>query len=162
MLERRGVKMKLQEALGKADEVMERLGPYCAKFEVAGSIRRQKGEVKDIDIVLIPNNPWELAYTIGHLGEIILHGEKITRLNYNGTQVDIYYANPKTWATLLLIRTGSKFNNIRLCSRAQSLGMKLKANGDGIIDADGQLIPIESEEQVYKVLGLPYQEPWER
>jgi len=40
--------------------------------------------------------------------------------------------------------------------------MKLKANGDGIVDVDGQLIPIESEEQVYNILRLPYQEPWER
>jgi DNA polymerase/3'-5' exonuclease PolX len=40
--------------------------------------------------------------------------------------------------------------------------MKLKANGDGIIGKDGQLIPMESEKQIYDILKLPYQEPWER
>ena len=154
--------MKLQEALAIANEAYHRLKPHCEKIIVAGSIRRQKAVVRDIDIVLIPSNPGLLSYEIDRLGPPIKDGEKLRRVNFNGTKVDIYYANPKTWATLLLIRTGSKKNNIRLCSRAQSLGMKLKANGDGIIDVDGKLIEIESEEQVYKVLGLPYQEPWQR
>ena len=154
--------MKLKEALSIADEVIERLSPYCLRIEVAGSIRRQKPEVRDIDIVLIPADAWELDKEIDRLGSSILDGEKLRRVEYNGTQVDIYFANQKTWATLLLIRTGSKENNIRLCSWARDLGKKLKANGDGIIDVAGQLIPIESEEQVYQILGLPYQEPWER
>ncbi len=154
--------MKLQEALSKASEVYYRLKPYCQKIEVAGSIRRQKAEVRDIDLVLIPDDLGKLSYEIGHLGMPILQGKKLTRINFNGTQLDIYYATPKTWATLLLIRTGSKENNIRLCSQARSLGMKLKANGDGIIGKDGQLIPIESEEQIYEILGLKYREPWER
>lgn len=154
--------MKLQEALMLADEVMERLQPHCQRIEVAGSVRRQKSEVKDIDFVLIPSNPGSLSQEIDRLGLPILGGEKLRRVSYKGTQVDLYYATPQTWATLLLIRTGSKENNIRLCSRARRLGMKLKANGDGIIGKDGQLIPIESEEQVYDILGLPYKEPWQR
>jgi len=154
--------MKLQEALRVANEVYYRLKPHCEKIIVAGSIRRQKPEVKDIDIVLIPSSPGKLSQEIASLGPPILDGEKLKRVNYNGTQVDLYFATEQTWATLLLIRTGSTENNIRLCKRARSLGMKLKANGDGIIGKDGQLIPIESEAQVYKVLGLRYQEPWER
>jgi len=154
--------MKLAEAQGIANEIYFLLKPHCTKIEIVGSIRRQKPEVKDIDIVLIPSNTWELSKEIDRLGPPIMDGEKLRRVEYKGTQVDLYYATPETWATLLLIRTGSKENNIRLCSRARYLGMKLKANGDGIIGIDGQLIPIESEEQIYKELGLPYQEPWQR
>jgi DNA polymerase/3'-5' exonuclease PolX len=154
--------MKLEEALRVANEVYYRLKPYCEKIIVAGSIRRQKAEVRDIDIVLIPNNPGKLSQEIDRLGPPIMDGEKLRRFEYNGTQVDLYYATQETWATLLLIRTGSKENNIRLCSRARRLGMKLKANGDGIIGKDGQLIQIESEQQIYEILGLKYQEPWER
>lgn len=141
---------------------INRLKPHCKEIEVVGSIRRQKPEVRDIDFVLIPSNAGQLSQEIDRLGPPIMDGEKLRRINYNGTQVDIYYATPQTWATLLLIRTGSKENNIRLCSRARRLGMKLKANGDGIIGKDGQLIPIESEKQIYDILKLPYQEPWER
>lgn len=154
--------MKLQEAQSIANEVYYRLKPYCEKIIVAGSIRRQKAEVRDIDIVLVPSKPWDLMHAVLDLGSSSVAGEKLRRVEYNGTQVDIYYATPKSWATLLLIRTGSKENNIRLCSRARNLGMKLKANGDGVIDVDGKLILIESEEQVYKVLKLPFKEPWER
>jgi len=154
--------MKLQEALSIFNEIYYRLKPHCEKIIAAGSIRRQKDEIRDIDIVLIPTNPGQLSQEIDRLGPPIADGEKLRRVEYNGTQVDIYYANQKTWATLLLIRTGSRENNIGLCSQAQSLGMKLKANGDGIIDAGGHLIPIESEEQIYQILGLPYHEPWER
>jgi DNA polymerase/3'-5' exonuclease PolX len=154
--------MKLPEAQAIASEVYYRLKPHCKRIEVAGSVRRQKAEVRDIDFVLVPDNPGQLSQEIDRLGPPIKDGEKLRRFDYNGTQIDLYYATQETWATLLLIRTGSKWNNIRLCKLAQSLGMKLKANGDGIIDVDGQLIPIESEKQIYDILGLSYQEPWER
>lgn len=156
--------MKLAEAQRIANEVYYQLKPHCQreKIEVVGSIRRLKPEIKDVDIVLIPSNPGMLSQEIDRLGPPIMDGEKLRRINYNGTQVDLYYATPRTWATLLFIRTGSTGNNIRLCSRARRLGMKLKANGDGIIGKDGQLIPIESEKQIYEILGLKYQEPWER
>ncbi len=154
--------MKLAEALRVANEVYYRLKPHCEKIMVAGSIRRQKPEVKDVDIVLIPSYPMKLSGEIDRLGPPIKDGDKLRRVEYKGTQIDLYYATPQTWATLLLIYTGSKGNNIRLCSRARRLGMKLKANGDGIIGVDGQLIPIESEQQIYEILGLKYQEPWER
>ena len=154
--------MNLKEAQAKADEVYQRLKPHCKKIEVADSVRRLKAEVKNIVFVLIPSNFGKLSQEIDRLGPPIMDGDKLRRVEYNGTQVDLYYATPENWATLLLIRTGSTGNNIRLCSRARRLGMKLKANGDGIIGADGQLIPIESEEQIYEILELPYQEPWER
>jgi len=154
--------LKLAEAQRIANEVYYRLKPHCTKIEVAGSIRRLKAEVKDVDIVLIPANPGMLSQEIDRLGPPIMDGEKLRRFDYNGTQIDLYYATPHTWATLLLIRTGSKENNIRLCSWARRLGMKLKANGDGIIGKDGQLIPMESEKQIYDTLVLPWQDPWER
>ena len=154
--------MYLKEAQAIANEVFYQIVPHCKRIEVAGSIRRQKAEVNDIDIVLIPNNPGQLSHVIDRLGIPVMDGDKLRRFNYKGTQVDIYYATPRTWATLLLIRTGSKESNIRLCSAAKRKGMKLKANGDGIIDVDGQLIPIDSERQIYDILQLPYKEPWQR
>jgi len=154
--------MYLKEAQAIADEIFYQLILYCEKISIAGSIRRCKAEVKDVDIVLIPNNPGKLSYVIDQMGTSMADGDKLRRLVRNGTQVDIYYATPRTWATLLLIRTGSVENNIRLCKQAKRLGMKLKANGDGIIDVDGQLITIDSEEKIYEILRLPYQEPWER
>ena len=46
--------------------------------------------------------------------------------------LDIYVATPETWATLLLIRTGSRAHNIKLCARARAMGMRLHADGSGL------------------------------
>ncbi|GAI77874.1 unnamed protein product, partial [marine sediment metagenome] len=143
-------------------EVMGRLGPYCHCIEVVGSIRRQKDEIRDIDIVLIPANPGQLSQEIDRLGSPIKDGEKLRRVNYKGTQVDIYYATLQTWATLLLIRTGSKLSNICLCSLAKKKGWHLAANGDGLFNENRERVAGDSEESIYEALGLEYKEPWER
>ncbi len=79
-----------------------------------------------------------------------------------GADVDLYVATPETWATLLLIRTGSVDNNIRLCSLAQSKGWQLRANGAGLFNTTGERIAGDTEESIYKMLGLTYQKPEER
>ncbi len=76
--------------------------------------------------------------------------------------LDVYYATPETWATLLLIRTGSKENNIRLATLANKRGWRLAASGDGLFNEKGERIAGDSEESIYETLGLRYQEPWER
>lgn len=154
--------MKIRRAEELAYEVYQHLQPYCSKFGVAGSIRRRKPEVKDIDIVLIPSNPELLSQEISLLGPLVLNGEKVKRVIYQDIQVDIYYATPETWASLLLIRTGSKENNIRLASIAKRKGWKLCVSGHGLFDENGDRIAGDNEESVYQALGIPYEEPWER
>ena len=154
--------MDLERAKAIADEVVKRLGPYCTKIEVAGSIRRRKPWVKDVDIVLIPSDSWNLSQQVRGLGRAQISGNKLKRINHNGVQVDLYFATAETWATLLLIRTGSKENNIRLATLAKRRGWRLAANGDGLFNEKRERIAGDSEESIYKALGLPYQEPWER
>ncbi|MBA7638443.1 hypothetical protein ES703_46099 [subsurface metagenome] len=116
-------------------------------------------------MVLIPSDPWNLESEVLALARPFqpkMSGEKLKRFDYNGAQIDLYYASPETWATLLLIRTGSKENNIRLCSRAKGMGWHLVASGDGLFNENGQRIAGDSEESIYGALGLPYQGPEER
>jgi DNA polymerase (family 10) len=154
--------MELEKAKLIANEIITELAPYCAKIEVAGSIRRRKPFPADIDIVLIPYDLWSFTAEIKALGPAIVSGDKLKRINYNGVQVDLYFATPDTWATLLLIRTGSKENNIRLCTLAKKRGWHLAANGDGLFNERGERIAGDSEESIYEALGVPWQEPWER
>ena len=154
--------MQLEVAKKIAEEVLKRLSCYCQRIEVAGSIRRQKPVVNDIDIVLLPSDLWNLYHEIMGLGSVRMSGTKIQRVLHNGTQIDIYFASPETWATLFLIRTGSKENNIRLCSIAKKKGWHLAASGDGLFDENGKRIAGDSEESIYQALDLPWQEPWER
>ncbi len=154
--------MKLGQAQKVADEVIKRLSPYCQRIAVAGSIRRRTGWVNDIDLVLIPTDLWNLHQKITGLGPVKMSGSKIMRVTVASIQVDLYVAEPETWATLLLIRTGSKENNIRLCSRAKDMGWHLAASGDGLFDENGQRIAGDTELSIYNALGLPFQRPEER
>lgn len=154
--------MELRVAQQKAIEIVTRLTPYCKRIEVVGSVRRKKAFPRDIDIVLIPSDPWNLAYEIAGLGPLRAGGDKLKSVFYNGTQVDIYYAGDQTWATLLLIRTGSAANNRRLATLAKKKDWKLHADGRGLFDETGKRIAGDTEHSIFEALGLPYKEPWER
>ena len=168
--------MELKQAETLAQEVVDQLAPYCTRIEVVGSIRRRKAFPNDIDILLIPANQGLLAGAIVTLGTKKKWGPAIVQRTYKGQQVDLYFATPQTWDTLLLIRTGSMASNIRLASRAKAKGWRLYANGDGLFNGLGEKAPGlfwdsagkgeriagDSEESIFLALGLPYLEPWDR
>jgi DNA polymerase/3'-5' exonuclease PolX len=157
----------------------------CERVEIVGSLRRHKTGVNDIDLIAIPKFQQEQDETLfgepvqtnlldQHLSQQCIKG--ILSLESNGGKIkrftkecdgeyvpiDIFIANKETWWTLMLIRTGSKNHNIKLARRALELHMQLKADGSGLISPGGLLIPIESEEQIFNHLGLPYRIPEER
>ncbi|GAI64132.1 unnamed protein product [marine sediment metagenome] len=154
--------MKLGEAKKIADGLVERFKLFCKKIEVAGSIRRRCHWVNDIDIVMVPWDATGIQNLVLRLGRRRLMGSKLIRFDYDGIQVDLYLTNEKSWATLLLIRTGSKKNNIRLCSLARRRGWHLAAGGRGLFNERGERIAGDSERSIYEALELEYQEPWER
>jgi len=76
--------------------------------------------------------------------------------------VEIYIANTETWPMLLVVRTGSASHNQMLAMRARSMGLKFKANGEGILDGDGRRVSGETEESIFEALGLEGVPPEER
>jgi len=162
-------KIALERAEKTAAAIVKRLAPYCKKaadgkvyIKVVGSIRRRRPWVKDIDICLIASDPWNLHHEIMGMGQVKMSGNKITQVMVGSVQVDLYFADEKTWATLLLIRTGSAENNVRLCIVAKKRGWRLAASGDGLFNENGERIAGDSEASIYETLGLLYREPWER
>ena len=154
--------MELKRAQAMATAIITRLSPYCRRIEVAGSIRRKKDLVNDIDLVLIPSDLWKLYAELKSMGEMKADGDKLKRLVVNGTQVDVYFATEETWATLYLVKTGSKESNIRLATRAKKMGLQLKANGEGLIDQDGRRLAGNTEQSIFEALGIPYLPPERR
>lgn len=158
--------MKLGIAKEIAREFIEHIEELCERVEIAGSIRRQCREVNDIDLVVIPKGPFMAKLITEHMkGKLwrLTHtGKKIVRLTFKGKQIDIYIADQNTWATLLLIRTGSKENNIRLAQEAILEGYQLKADGSGLFNSNGERIAGDNEQSIYEELGLIYQPPEER
>jgi DNA polymerase (family 10) len=154
--------MKLDDSQKLAQEIIEQIRPYCEQIEVAGSVRRKKSEVKDIDLVLIPKQLlWHriiatLQRTMDAKPE--KRGDMYAQLTIKGVSVDLYVATPETLGALLLIRTGSAEHNIRLSKRALSIGMKLTHRG---LAKDGKIIA-STEEDIFEALGLSYIEPEKR
>ena len=96
-----------------------------------------------------------------------LNGQKLKRGAFltgygRGFKFDLYLATDETWATLLLIRTGSKEHNIRLCKIAQAKGGKLHADGSGVRDDVGDLFRCVNELDVFRALGMDYVDPCNR
>lgn len=178
--------MNLSEASSIANEVIEKLSGCFVKFMVCGSIRREKPEVKDIDIVAIVKQDqpfgeltlshWmqkldpegaKQAKTMGKQGSTrYVDGNDIKRFHYRGMMIDIYVAQPDEFETLCLIRTGSTEFNKRLTTLARGNGMKLFASGKGLCVVDWQENPIKviastEHDIMMKLLGR-YVEPKDR
>ncbi len=171
--------MDYEKAVSIANDIFDKLKFYCDRIEIAGSIRRKRKFCHDIDLVCIPSNQGQFIYQLQQLGKVKVGGQKLIRVDLNehpGFPLDIYIATPETWATLLLIRTGSKEHNIRLCKLAQQKGMKLHADGSGLFrlggmvatgdaaDGDREEIRIagDTEESIFQALGIPYLPPEKR
>ena len=153
--------MELKIAEPIAERVKTTLAPFCDRIEIAGSIRRKKPFVHDVDIVCIPSNQGQFIYALQQLGKIKMGGQKLIRCEMPEIVLDVYVATPETWATLLLIRTGSTGHNIMLCSRAKRLGMKLHADGTGLFQSNNKIAG-DTEESIFKALGLEYKTPDKR
>jgi DNA polymerase (family 10) len=162
--------MELKLAKTIAGDIVNKLTPHCQRIEVAGSIRRRKEYVRDIDIVLIPSNQGQLLAALQGIGQIAMGGNKLIRVKTPyGIDLDIYIADERTWATLLLIRTGSKKHNIKLCTLAKKLGMTLHADGSGLFRLSNVAsqpyearVAGDSEESIFEALGLAYVPPEKR
>ena len=155
--------MQLNEAHKKGLQILKQISPFIARGRLAGSIRRKKPIVRDIDIVveLKPNNLDKLKNFISKLGEVKLKGNKLLKfIATDNVQIDIYIALKENYEPLLLIRTGSKEHNVKLTTRALSMGLKLTANG--LIDTKTNSIIATSEKDIFKALKIDYVEPEKR
>jgi len=82
------VNIALERAEKIAAEVIKRLSPYCAQIQVAGSVRRKKPWVKDVDLVLVPSDPWNVQREIMVMGQVKMSGAKIMRVTVMDIQID--------------------------------------------------------------------------
>lgn len=161
--------ISLAAAEVEAQTIVDGISPYCTRIEIVGSIRRRKENVNDIDIALV----WEGA-GFGLLTFFKKHGilkstggDRIIKFKWPPMQipVQLFQTNAAGWPSELLIRTGSKDHNIRMCARALRMQFKLSV-GKGLIDERRypyQPIPgIETEHDIFQALGMEYVEPKDR
>ncbi|MBA7555427.1 hypothetical protein ES705_48089 [subsurface metagenome] len=170
--------MELKKAKAIADELVELLRLACERLVVAGSIRRRKPDVGDIELLCIPKFvegvdqlDQKLKWLIGtHVLEYrpnkkgsIVYGPKNKLLRHADSDigVDIFSTDEECWWVALVVRTGPKESNIAIATTAQKRGWRLRAYGAGFDTPEG-LIRCKSERDVFELVGLPYKEPRER
>jgi DNA polymerase (family 10) len=164
VLYRRSDRIPLGTAWPVAVNLLEGLKANCGEVleaTVAGSLRRMRSTIGDIDLLAASNAPAAVMRAFsGHpsVAEIMLSGETKTSVRlHNGLQVDLRVLEPERWGAALQYFTGSQAHNIRVREIAQKQGLSLSEYGFKTKDGDEILCP--SEEQVYETLGLPWIPP---
>jgi len=161
--------MELQKAQNLAGELIQFLLPFCKKAEVAGSTRRKKPSVHDIEIVAIPNSINNLKNKLGlHLLKavgkagtkpFIKAGDKYIQFEFKGEQIDLFLAEEDNWGLIYLIRTGSAAYS------AHILATWKKVTGGGYSEngylhtADGKKIVTNEEIDVFNLCKMKFVEP---
>jgi DNA polymerase/3'-5' exonuclease PolX len=167
-------KMPFATAFEIAQTLVSRLCIYCERIEIAGSIRRQKAQIGDIEIVAIPKG-MELHYALGkRLGDgRIRHAEPkrwgdkyrafvmdVAGLSFP-VKVDVFTATPKTWGVQYLIRTGSGVFSRNMVSPValggfMPIGYQVQA---GRVWCEGCPIETPEEGDVFEAWGMEFIAP---
>lgn len=161
VLERPKTKYPRAAAIEVARFLVQCLTPCCSRILVAGSLRRRKAEVGDVEILYIANevigpDPADLfskekkfnAVDVALHELIATHGtlekrenslgrtawgaqNKLARHVASGIPVDLFAATPQNWWNLVVCRTGGAENNVAICNAAIDAGWKWNPYGDG-------------------------------
>lgn len=184
----KGAKISLAQAESLAERIKEELAPACVRIEIAGSVRRRKPQVGDIEIVCIPilsgplnlfgemADPQPAALTVvlndlisqGRLGPPILDGPKWKQFLIPSApgeiKLDLFITTAESWGTIFTIRTGGSVFSRQLVTKQAKGGFlpddMLFANGR--LWRNGKALATPEEADVFRELGLPWLEPENR
>ena len=163
-LRRKDNRILLGEALPAVDEIINALKslPGVQNLISAGSLRRFKETVGDIDIMGTADHPESIIKAFVQLPqveEVLGHGPtKASVILTRGLQADLRLVEHNAFGSLLQHFTGSREHNIALRSRAQRNGLSLSEYGI-TVEAAGKLEKFTTEEAFYHRLGLSYIPP---
>lgn len=161
--------MELDKAKIIAQDVRRILSPYCIRIEVAGSIRRERREIGDVEIVCIPKvqeiqdglfdkklvvnegfikqvNEWEKVK-----GEPT--GKYTQRKLPRGIALDLFICGTGNWGLIFAIRTGSaEFSHKILIGKINRAGYK--SQGGILFDGNGEIVPMPEEDKLFDMIGM--------
>lgn len=162
-LHRRTGRTRLGDAWPLAQEMLAALRkvPGVVQAAPAGSLRRMRDTVGDLDLLVASEDPEPVMARFRELpavAEVMLSGPTKTSIRtQRGFQVDLRVLEPMRWGTALQYFTGSQAHNIRLRGLALDQGLSLSEYA--LKRSDGSEILCPTEEQVYAELDLPFIAP---
>jgi DNA polymerase (family 10) len=154
----------LGDILPVAEKILDALASNHStrKISLAGSIRRRKETIGDVDIIASSPEPERLMAAFTTLKEVDrILGKGPTKSSVvlaSGAQVDLRVVAEDQYWTALQYFTGSKDHNIALRRRALEHDWSLSEYGVRDLNS-GNYLPVSGEEEIYRMLGLPYIEP---
>ncbi len=170
--------MGYEDALAIAEKVKAVLAPGCKRIEVAGSLRRRKPEIGDIELVAIP----KMAPVMNFFGDTVaerslvddilaanyrvLRGNnKYKKLDLGVIECDLFLQpDPRTWGMNFMIRTGcAEFAKWMVTERRKGGAMpSYMYSAEAMLFDGAHLIPTPEEEDVFREMGLKWIPPEER
>ncbi len=155
---------RLGTALPAAQALLTHLRecPSVNQAEIAGSLRRGKEIVKDLDLIASSNKPKEVMkafISAPNVEKVIAHGEtKSSVILAGGIPCDLRVVPPEVWPTALAHFTGSKEHNIALRQRAIDRGLHLSEWG--LLKGKSKTpLKLKDEKDLHKALGLAFIPP---
>ena len=139
--------------------ILRKLQPYVKKIEVAGSIRREKPNPRDIDIVLIPKNREKISEVMNSLGKFMEVSEKKQTYRIKKISVELYFTSEESWGATLLAFSSKRGSAIGLRIIARFKGFKLNQYG---LFKKGKMMAGRTEKDIYRALGRKYKDPKDR
>jgi DNA polymerase (family 10) len=159
-------RVRLAVAAYFAEEIMDALkkatGTAIKKISPAGSLRRLRPTIGDLDIVVASDKPELILDTfvkLPQVREILAKGPtKASIVAHNGIQCDVRVLEPARWGTAIQYFTGSKEHNIRVRDIALKKGLSLSEWAFTRIKTDKEIL-CDTEEKVYETLGMEWMPP---
>lgn len=161
-LSQAGNRVRLAEAKAQSDAIIHDLSELDSVQQIseAGSCRRRKETVGDLDILVTSSQPAEVMDALANhelVNKVLARGDTKQRVRLNsGLELDLRVVPEESYGAALLYFTGSKEHNIVLRRRSQDRGLKLNEYG---LFREDELVSGKTEEDVYKTLDLPWIPP---
>ncbi|WP_053057647.1 DNA polymerase/3'-5' exonuclease PolX [Rubrobacter aplysinae] len=160
-------RMLLNDATDLGEQLISfvRGHPSTERTELAGSLRRRKETVGDLDIVAASTDQQALADAFAEaefVDEMVAHGPTKVSIKTAGTDVDLRIIAPESYGALLHHFTGSQAHNVVLRERAVARGLNISEYGiaeDHKAPDEREYEPFATEEALFERLGLSYIPP---
>lgn len=159
-----GGRMQLGVAVEIGDELVRglRSSPAVLEAAYAGSLRRMRETIGDVDLLVASNEPdvvMDAFAALDVIAEVPVRGPtRAAAISAEGVHVDLRVIEPRVWGAAMLYFTGSKSHSVHLRRIAQRRGLKLSEYGLTRV-ADGCVLAAQSESEIYERLGMSYIPP---
>ena len=158
--EQKGNRFLLGYVLPESGRLVDEMKDLCSRIEVAGSLRRRRETVGDVDIIAVEKKGEDLAdrfTSMDEVSKVISKGEKKTSVKlHGGIQVDLRIVEEDYFGAALCYFTGSKQHNITLRTMARKRNLKLSEYG--LFEGEERLAG-RTEKEVYDQLDLDWIPP---